>query len=140
MKNPPVVLFDGVCNLCNSSVNFLMDKDKKGVLRFASLQSEAGQALLKAHGLSTEGFNSMVLVANGKVYHRSSAALRTAKYLPGIWSLGQIFLIVPAFLRDKVYNLIARNRYRWFGKTEQCRLPTPEERARFLELSQVSSY
>lgn len=128
-----VVLFDGVCNLCNHSVNFIIDRDPEGYFQFASLQSEAGQKLLEQHGLDPQYLDSVVLVQRGKVYKDSSAVLRIAKHLKGIWSLGRIFLIVPPFLRNLVYHFVAKNRYQWFGKKDQCRLPTPELKARFLD-------
>lgn len=130
----PVVLFDGVCNLCNGAVQFIIDRDPEGTFRFASLQSERAGALLRAHGLEPPAGDpeSMVLVDGGRVYQRSSAALRIARRLRGGWGLLYGLMIVPSFVRDAVYRLIARNRYRWFGKSEQCRVPTPELRARFL--------
>ena len=130
--NNPIVLFDGVCNLCNSSVQFLIRHDQKNTLRFASLQSEAGQTLLQKFNLPTNVFNSFVLVEDEKVYLRSSAALKVASYLGGFWKILQILWIVPRFVRDGVYNLIAKNRYRWFGKKTECMIPTPELKARFL--------
>lgn len=128
------MLFDGVCNLCNGAVQFIIDRDPKDVFRFASLQSERGAALLAAHGRTPpEGDpESVVLIEDGRVYEHSSAALRVARRLRGLWSLFYVFIIVPPFLRDAVYRFIARNRYRWFGKEEMCRVPTPALRARFL--------
>lgn len=128
-----IVLFDGVCNLCHHSVNFIIDKDPAKYFHFASLQSELGQALLKKHGLDPKYLDSVVLVENGKAYTDSCAVLHISKNLKGLWSWGQIFLIVPRFLRNGVYHYIARNRYKWFGKEEQCRLPTPDLKARFLD-------
>ncbi|MEM8598459.1 MAG: thiol-disulfide oxidoreductase DCC family protein [Bacteroidota bacterium] len=134
----PVILFDGVCNLCNASVNFVMDRDRAGVFRMAALQSDVGQALLAQHGYTgitpeTTAPDSIALVEGGRLYFRSAAALRVAARLDGAWPLFQVFLVVPAPLRDVVYDWIARNRYRWFGKQDTCRLPTPDERARFLD-------
>jgi predicted DCC family thiol-disulfide oxidoreductase YuxK len=130
----PVVLFDGVCNLCHGSVQFIVDRDPGAAFRFASLQSEQGAALLRAHGRTPpEGDpDSVVLLEDGQVYEHSTAALRIARRLGGLWRLLYVFMIVPRFLRDAAYRLIARNRYRMFGKSEQCRIPTPELRARFL--------
>ena len=127
-----VILFDGVCNLCNAAVNFVIDYDDKNIFRFASLQSDIGQQLLKANGLNTQEFNSFLLVQNDKILQKSTAALTVAKQLGGIWKLAAIFLIIPAFIRDMVYDSISKNRYRWFGKTESCRMPTPELKAKFL--------
>ena len=130
----PVVLFDGVCNLCNGTVQFLIDHDKGERLRFAALQSEAGARVLQAHGRTapTGDPDSVVLVEAGRVYDHSDAALRIARHLGFPWSLAAIGWVFPRFLRDAVYRFIARNRYRWFGREESCRVPTPALRARFL--------
>lgn len=127
-----LILFDGVCNLCNGAVNFVIDHDDKNIFRFTSLQSEIGQQVLKENGLNTQEFNSFLLVQNDKILQKSTAALTVATQLGGIWKLAAIFLIVPAFIRDMVYDGISKNRYRWFGKTESCRMPTPELKAKFL--------
>jgi predicted DCC family thiol-disulfide oxidoreductase YuxK len=131
---PAVILFDGVCNLCNSSVTFVIDHDRRKRFKFAALQSEAGAALLAQHGrAATLGDpDSMLLVEDGRLYQRSTAVLRIARGLSGLWKLGYAAMVVPRPLRDLVYRWIARNRYRWFGKTEACRLPTPELKERFL--------
>lgn len=130
----PVVLFDGVCNLCNGSVQFILDHDRTHALRFASLQSDAGRALLTAHGMKVpEGDpDSIVLVDGGRTYERSAAALRIASHMTFPFWLVRAFVIVPRPIRDVVYKFIARNRYRWFGKTNECRIPTPELRARMV--------
>lgn len=127
-----IILFDGVCNLCNSSVNFIIDHDKKNDFRFASLQSVAGQDLLKKFDLNTKDFDSIILVEDGKHYERSSAVLKIVKKFPGLWKLLYLFIIVPKPLRDFVYDIIADNRYKWFGKKESCRVPTPELKEKFL--------
>jgi predicted DCC family thiol-disulfide oxidoreductase YuxK len=134
LVEPPLILFDGICNLCSASVNFVIDRDPNARFRFAALQSDAGARALAAHGMlaKTGDPESIVLVENGRVFQRSSAALRVARALSGPWKLLYIFIVVPAFLRDSVYTFIARNRYRWFGKADKCRVPTPELRARFL--------
>jgi predicted DCC family thiol-disulfide oxidoreductase YuxK len=131
---PPVMLFDGVCNLCNASVNFVLDRDRDARLRFASLQSESARELLTARGVAApEGDpDSMVLIEGDRVWVRSDAVLRVCRHLPWPWRAASVFLIVPRGLRDAVYRLIARNRYRWFGRSEVCRMPTPALRARFL--------
>jgi predicted DCC family thiol-disulfide oxidoreductase YuxK len=131
----PVVLFDGVCNLCNGAVNFAIDRDPEGRLRFASLQSPAGRQVLERVGRSVVDGDpeSIVLVDGGRVYERSAAALRIARYLSGPWPLVGALWVVPRPLRDWVYRLIAANRYRWFGRSDSCRVPTPELRARFIE-------
>jgi predicted DCC family thiol-disulfide oxidoreductase YuxK len=128
----PIVLFDGVCNLCNGSVQFLLKRDPEGRFRFAALQSDAGRSLMAEHGLAVDGLSSVVLIEEGRVWQESSAALRIARHLPGAWKLLWVFAAVPRPLRDAVYRWIARNRYRWFGKSETCWLPTPELKARFL--------
>ena len=134
MKNShPIVLFDGECNLCNGSVRFLYPRDPQGRLRFANLQSETGQALLQRFSLPKEEFDSFVLVEGESAYTHSTGALRTLGHLRFPWPiLGSGLLILPAVLRDLVYNWIARNRYAWFGKTNTCQAPTPNLQTRFL--------
>ena len=132
MAKGPIVLFDGVCKFCNASVNFIIDHDPPGRVRFAALQSPAGQELLRRFGLKTTDFDTLVLVEGGQAFTRSTAALRVASHLSGPWRFGAALLLLPAFLRDPLYNLLARNRYRWFGTLDACRVPTPEVRARFL--------
>lgn len=132
MNNKSIILFDGVCNLCNDAVQFIVKRDKKNQFHFASLQSEAGQHLLAKHILPLNDYNSFVLIEDDKVYTRSLAALRIAKKLKGLWPLLYGFIIVPKFIRDGIYKWIAKNRYRWFGKQDSCMVPTHELRARFL--------
>lgn len=127
-----IVLFDGVCNLCNSLVQFIIQHDPVEKFKFASLQSEAGQHLLQEHGITQTGTDSLVLIRNNKAYTMSSAALYISRELTGLWKLCFIFIIVPKSMRDRVYNFVARNRYRWFGKRDACMLPTPELKKRFL--------
>src|SRR5215831_3495611 len=130
---PYIVLFDGVCNLCNSSVQFIIKRDKKKKFLFGSLQGKAGQQYLEKYQLPTSTFNSFMLIEGEKLYTRSTAALKMLKHLGGIWSLFYCLIIIPPFIRDAVYNLIAKNRYRWFGKKEACWVPTPDLRSRFLD-------
>jgi predicted DCC family thiol-disulfide oxidoreductase YuxK len=129
-----VVLFDGVCNLCNATVNFIVDRDPAGYFRFAALQSEPGAATLARHGTPAPAGDpdSICLEERGRFYVRSTAVLRIARRLRGGWKLLFVFIVVPRPLRDLVYRWVARNRYRWFGREESCRVPTPELRARFL--------
>ena len=129
----PVVLFDGVCNFCDDTVQFLIKRDPLAVLRFAPLQSETGQRLLERHGLSTADLNTIVLVDGDRHFTRSSAALEICRRLPEPWNSLVLFRIVPRFVRDAIYRLIARNRYRWFGQKETCMVPTEETRRRFLD-------
>lgn len=128
----PIILFDGVCNFCNGAVNFVLKQDKKGVFRLAPLQSEAGQKILEQYHLSSKDFESFVLIDNGTVYKKSSAALKVLNRLPWYWKEVQILWIIPRFIRDVVYDFIARNRYKWFGKKNECMVPSPEIRNRFL--------
>ena len=132
MGRDPIILFDGVCNVCSAAVQFVIKRDKKNNFRFASLQSTEGQKLLAHHKLSPNDFNSFVLIENDKVYIKSDGALKVAKELSGLWPLLYGFIIVPKVLRDGIYNLIARNRYKWFGKKDSCMIPTPEIMAKFL--------
>jgi len=129
----PIILFDGVCNYCNSMVNFIIGQDTQKRFVFAPLQSISGQQLLRDHHLPFNDFDSFVLIDHGKAYMRSSASLNVFKKLPWYWKWTQFFWIVPPFLRDAVYNVIARNRYKWFGKKEACMIPGPELKARFLD-------
>ena len=128
----PVILFDGVCNLCNSSVLFIIKRDPKAKFKFASLQSEFGKSHLEKFGLPVTELNSVLLIKDGKLFQKSNAALEIAKQLGGGWPVFYVFKLVPAFLRDGFYNWIARNRYRWFGKKDACMIPTPELKSRFL--------
>jgi predicted DCC family thiol-disulfide oxidoreductase YuxK len=132
MTDKHVIFFDGVCNLCQQSVQFMLKRDKKGIFSFASLQSPFAEKALLPHGISTEVMNTFILLENNTIYTRSTAALRVAKKLSGLWPLLYAFIIVPAFIRDAVYNWIARNRYRWFGKNESCWVPREEWKSRFL--------
>ncbi len=125
-----VLFFDGVCNLCNRTVDFLIRRDKKRALRFAPLQGEAAQLMVKPQMI--EALPSVVFVDKTGAYQRSTAVLRAVAKLGGLWPVLKVLLIIPRPLRDGVYNWIAKNRYRWFGKRDSCRLPTPEERAMFL--------
>jgi predicted DCC family thiol-disulfide oxidoreductase YuxK len=129
----PIVLFDGVCNLCNGFVDFILRRDTHGVFRFASLQSAIGREFTTSCQNNLWGMGSVVLVEEGKCYVKSTAALRIIRRLQFPWFLGYVFIIFPKVWRDIVYDTIARNRYRWFGKRDTCRLPTAVERARFLE-------
>src|SRR4028119_1503639 len=126
----PTILFDGVCNLCNGSVQFILRRDPEARFRFASLQSEAGQRLVTEQGLNPEVLSSVILIEDGRVYRESTAALRIARHMAGAWKLLRVFVLIPRPIRDAVYRLIARNRYRWFGKSETCWLPPPELRGR----------
>lgn len=126
-----IIFFDGVCNFCNASVNFIITHDSTRRYRFASLQSELGQKTLQENGYSTVKLNTILLLRNGKLYQKSTAALEIARYLKG-WSWLYGFIILPRFIRDAFYGLVARNRYRIFGKSESCRIPTPEERSLFI--------
>lgn len=131
-KSHKVILFDGVCNLCNGAINFVIKKDKRNVFKFAALQSEAGIMLLSKYKIDTSKVDSIILVDGENCYVKSSAALRIAKDLSGGYPLLYGFLILPRFIRDAVYDYIARNRYKWFGKKESCMIPTPELKSKFL--------
>jgi predicted DCC family thiol-disulfide oxidoreductase YuxK len=133
MDTHPIILFDGVCNLCNSSVQFVIKHDPAAVFRFASLQGKTGQQLLKQYSLSSNDLNSFVLIRDNKAYTRSAAALTVAKQLTGFTRLLYGFIIVPPFIRNAVYNLIAKNRYKWFGKKDSCMLPTTALQSRFFK-------
>ena len=132
MDGHPIILFDGVCNFCNGAINFVLKQDKKGIFKFAPLQSEAGQMLLQHYNLSMKEFDSFILIDKGKVYKKSAASLRVMNKLPWYWKEAQILRMIPTAFRDAIYDFIAKNRYKWFGKKEQCMVPTPELRSRFL--------
>ena len=127
-----IVLFDGVCNFCNASVNFVIERDKAGYFKFAPLQSEIGEELIAKHGIDTAETDSVIVVENDRAYTHSSAALRIAKRLDGLWSWNYGFIVVPKPIRDFFYRLFAKHRYRLFGRQDACMMPTPEIRARFL--------
>ena len=129
-----LILFDGVCNLCNGSVNFVLDRDHAQRFVFGSLQSERSKEVLRDYNYDTEALNSIVVITkSGKLMTRSDAALHIARLLPGGWKLLYIFKIIPRFIRDAVYDLIAANRYKWFGRQDACRMPNPELKQRFLD-------
>jgi predicted DCC family thiol-disulfide oxidoreductase YuxK len=128
----PVILFDGVCNLCNASVHFIIRNDPRRIFRFAALQSPAAAALLQSASAGPLP-DSLVLVENNQVHTRSTAILRIARRLRSPFPLAVAFIILPTPLRDWIYNIIARRRYRWFGKRDSCMVPTPELAARFLD-------
>ncbi len=125
-----IVLFDGVCNFCDGTVNFIIEHDKKDYFKFAPLQSEAGQKYVEDFDLSE--IDSVILVENRKAFTHSTAALKIAQRLGGIWSLAYGFIIIPKPIRDFFYKLFARYRYKLFGKKDECMIPTPEVRAKFL--------
>ena len=131
--NEPVVLFDGVCNLCNGAVNFIIDRDPTALFRFASLQSDFGQRELHRLGLPGDVLETIIVLEDGQASSRSTAALRIARRLGFPWSLAYGLIVVPRPVRDWAYDVIARNRYRWFGKQESCRVPTAELKERFVE-------
>jgi predicted DCC family thiol-disulfide oxidoreductase YuxK len=133
MPVQPIILFDGVCNFCNSAVNFVIKRDKTSVLKFATLQSDVAQKLLLTHKLPANDLSSFIFMEYDKVYTRSTAALRVCRYLNGLWPAMYGFIIVPKFIRDGIYNWISKNRYHWFGKKQECMIPTPEIRAKFLK-------
>lgn len=127
-----IILFDGVCNLCNSAINFVIDHDKKNRFKFAPLQEETGQNLIREFQIDPAQTDSIVLIDNGRAYIKSTAALRIARYMNGAYPLLYSLIILPPFIRNWVYDWVARNRYKWFGKKESCRIPTPELRDKFL--------
>lgn len=132
MSTHPVILFDGICNLCNSSVQYAIKHDPDAIFKFASLQSEIGQNLLRQYNLATNDLKSFVLIQNNKSYTESTAALKVARQLKGAVKLLYGFIIVPSFIRDAVYKLIATNRYKWFGKRDECMIPSIALKERFL--------
>lgn len=131
MPTHPVIFFDGVCNLCNASVQFVLTHEKRDYFRFSALQGDYVRKLLPQFDIEIGNSNSVVLLENGLLYTKSSAALRIARRLNGLWPLLYSLIIVPKFLRDWVYNIIAKNRYKWWGRQETCWVPTPELKTKF---------
>ncbi len=133
-KDKKIILFDGVCNLCDSSVQFILKKDKKDVFRFVALQSQLGQEIIKHIGIDTSKTDSIILYEPGKVYfYKSQAALNIASDLGGMLRLFSIFKILPSDLCNIIYDYIAKNRYKWYGKKESCMIPTSKTKAKFLD-------
>lgn len=129
---PTIIFFDGICNLCNGFVQFVINHDPNGQFKFAPLQSAAAEQLLQNLPRASNQPDSVLLLEDGKLYRESTAALRILRQLNHGWPLLYIFIVLPPFLRDWIYKLIAKNRYRWFGQRESCMLPTPELKSRFL--------
>ncbi|MGE7111404.1 thiol-disulfide oxidoreductase DCC family protein [Lysinibacillus sp. NPDC047702] len=126
-----IILFDGICNFCDSSVQFIIRYDQAAYFQFASIQSDVGQALLAKYNVS-ENVDSVILIEHGKAYVESTAALRISRKLDGLWSICYLFIIVPSYLRNIVYRAVAKNRYRLFGQKKICLLPTSSQQKRFL--------
>lgn len=133
MKSSPIILFDGVCNFCNYWVNFAIKRDRKKKLRFTPLQGETAKRLLPEYTINPTSLSSVILIDNGMAYTQSSAAIRICKHLNGGWKLFYGLIIIPKFVRDFFYNIIARNRYKWFGKKDQCMIPPADWKERFLD-------
>ena len=132
METRAIILFDGVCNLCNGAVNFVIKRDKRSVFKFATLQSERAKNLMSEGEFQNEDLRTFILLLNDRFYTRSTAALKVCRYLSGLWPLMYGFMIVPKFIRDFIYNIISKNRYKWFGKRESCMVPTTELKSKFL--------
>lgn len=128
-----LILFDGVCNFCNYWVTFAIKRDRKNKLKFTPLQGETAKQLLPQFHIDPSSLSSVIFIDNGKVYTQSSAAIQICKHLDGGWKLFYGLIIIPKFFRDFLYNIIARNRYKWFGKKESCLIPTAELKERFLD-------
>ncbi|MFD2682063.1 thiol-disulfide oxidoreductase DCC family protein [Bacillus seohaeanensis] len=126
-----IILFDGICNLCNHSVQFIIKRDPTAYFQFASLQSDVGVSLRETYGLPTR-IDSVVLIENNKVFVKSNAALHICKHLKGMWKLLFVLKLLPPFIRDGLYEVVAKNRYKWFGKRDQCMLPDQNRKDRFL--------
>lgn len=132
-KGKKILLFDGVCNLCNSSVQYVIKRDKKDEFRFVALQSDLGQEIIRHIGIADKNIDSIILYLPGiAYYYKSSAVIEISKSIQGFFNYGMLFRLLPASLRDKVYDYVAENRYKWYGKQESCMIPTPELKAKFL--------
>ena len=132
-ENSKVILFDGVCNLCNNSVKFIIKNDKRNIFKFAPLQGKYGIKIQNRYNINTTEINSIILIDGEKTYTKSSAALRIAKDLRAPFFLFFVFIIVPVFIRNFIYDLIAKNRYKWFGKMESCMIPSNELKSKFFD-------
>lgn len=132
MEKNAIILFDGVCNLCNGAVNFVIKRHKKSVFKFAPLQSKSAENLMVEGDFRNDDLSSFILLLNGRFYTRCQTALIVSRYLSGLWPLMYGFKIVPKFIRDYFYNIISNNRYQWFGKKEKCMIPTFELKEKFL--------
>jgi len=132
LQDHSIILFDGVCNFCNYWVNFTIERDEKSIFKFAPLQSEQGQILLQQYNLSPTNFDSFILIRGENVYVKSTAALMISKTLSGPAKMLYSFIFLPKFLRDFIYDLVAKNRYKLFGKRDVCRVPTEAEKTKFL--------
>src|SRR5580704_3347897 len=128
-----VILFDGVCNMCNGFVKFVIKRDKKNIFKFASLQSKYGKGFLEQHHFNTVQYDTVILLDGKSIYTRSDASLRILNALGGFWKVLAAFRIIPGFIRNPIYDLLARNRYKLFGKKDTCMVPTPELKAKFLD-------
>lgn len=135
--NNPIILFDGVCNLCNGAVDFILKRDKHKQFRFVSLQSETGLYIIKKFKIATET-DSVILIQNNKVFIESDAAIKIAQQLTPFWKLLLVFKIIPKKVRDKLYRWVAKNRYNWFGKKQSCRIPGNEEMKVFPGISDLT--
>ena len=132
-KGKDIILFDGVCNLCNSSINFVIKNDPKSRFVFATLQSKSGKQLIEHYNIDTSKLDSIILIKNNRAYAKSTAALKIVKSLSKLWPLLYLFIIVPPIIRNGVYDYISKNRYDWYGKKDVCMIPTPELKSRFLD-------
>lgn len=133
IENEPVIVFDGVCLLCSRWVRFVLRHDRSGRIRFASMQSANGRALLERFGLDPDDPLSLLYIVDGHGFHDSDAILRVLASFGGAWRLTAVFRLLPRALRDVLYRWLARNRYRWFGRSDQCFVPAPDQAARFLD-------
>ncbi|MCX6296171.1 MAG: DUF393 domain-containing protein [Bacteroidetes bacterium] len=131
-ENSTIILFDGICNFCNSYVNKIIKHDKKNKFKFATLQSEAGKRILSKYIIDYQVYDSIILIENKTVFSKSTAVLKIAKHLGGLYALAFAFIITPTFIRNAVYDFIAKNRYQWFGKKETCMVPTEEIKSKFI--------
>ncbi len=131
-QSKSIVFFDGVCNLCNASIDFIIRRDHHNKFLVGALQDPFSKAVLSVHNVDEDYLDSLVLFENGMIFYKSTAALKIVRKLSGIWPLLYPLIFLPTWLRDPAYDFIGKNRYRWFGKKNTCRIPTPEEKAKFL--------
>jgi predicted DCC family thiol-disulfide oxidoreductase YuxK len=127
-----IVFFDGVCNLCNASIDFILKRDTKNLFLVGALQEDFSKKILSNYSVKQDYLESLILLEENQIYFKSTAALRIARHLKGLWPIFYLLIALPVWIRDPVYDWIGRNRYRWFGKKNTCRIASPDEQAKFL--------
>ncbi len=131
-RSQSIVFFDGICNLCNASIDFIIKRDFKNQFLVGALQDDFSKEILSGHQVRQDYLDSLVLLDDDRIFYKSTAALKISRELSGLWPIFYPLIFLPKWIRDPIYDFIGKNRYRWFGKKNTCRIPTPEEKAKFL--------